>query len=177
MKHLATVSLVVISLTLVSVLGGPRQLANTETDSVGAGLVPARTSAAVAAGQGHALPLQEIRGDAGNLPTSCRSRTDVVGECLSVHGRLSVYNGTPSIRLWPIGTKRLLGIIDPKDPSNAPGPTVLPIDIKSKLDGDTNVFGDFLVCPLTRARAGRMQTVCIESAKNLVTRKHELRER
>src|SRR5262245_48301115 len=51
---------------------------------------------------------------------SCRARSDVAGKCFTVHGRLSVYNGTPSIRLWPIGTKRLLGIIDPNDASNAP---------------------------------------------------------
>ena len=76
---------------------------------------------------------------------SCRSRADVLGKCFQVHGRLSVYNGTPSIRLWPIGSKRLLGIIDPTDTSNAPGPSVLPLDIKTKLDGDTDVFGDFIV--------------------------------
>src|SRR5499427_6788103 len=60
---------------------------------------------------------------------SCRARTDLVGKCFPVHGRLSVYNGTPSIRLWPIGSKRLLGVIDPKDVSNAPGPSILPKSI------------------------------------------------
>src|SRR6185436_2347848 len=69
-------------------------------------------------------------------PETCRNRPDVVGRCSRVHGRLSVYNGTPSIRLWPLGTKRLLGIIDPNDASSAPGPTVLPVEIKNKLDWD-----------------------------------------
>jgi hypothetical protein len=101
----------------------------------------------------------------------------VTGECFNVHGRLSVYNGTPSIRLWPMGTKRLLAVIDPNDVSNAPGPTVLPVDIKSKLDWDKNVFGDFRVCPLTRPQSGRMQTVCIESGKNLIVREHKLTDR
>jgi hypothetical protein len=100
-----------------------------------------------------------------------------VGQCFNVHGRLSVYNGTPSIRLWPLGTKRLLGVIDPADVSNAPGPTILPLDIKNKLDWDKNVFGDFLVCPLTRQQPGRMQTVCIESGKNLIIREHKLTDR
>ena len=107
-------------------------------------------------------------------PESCRSRSDVAGKCFKVHGRLSVYNGTPSIRLWPIGTKRLLGIIDPTDPSNAPGPTVLPVEIKNKLDWDKDVLGEFLVCPLTHQQPSKMQTVCIESGKNLIERAHKL---
>src|SRR5215831_17601251 len=110
-------------------------------------------------------------------PQTCRSRSDVVGKCFRVQGRLSVYNGTPSIRLSPSGSKRLLGIIDPKDTSNAPGPSVLPEEIKGKLDWDKNVFGDFLVCPLTRSQPGKMQTVCIESGKNLIVREHKLTDR
>jgi hypothetical protein len=106
--------------------------------------------------------------------SSCRARSDVVGKCFSVHGRLSVYNGTPSIRLWPMGTKRLFGIIDPNDASNAPGPTVLPVEIKNKLDWDKDVLGDFRVCPLTQQQTGRMQTVCIESGKNLIERPHKM---
>jgi hypothetical protein len=101
----------------------------------------------------------------------------LTGKCFNVHGRLSVYNGTPSIRLWPLGTKRLLGVIDPADVSNAPGETILPLDIKNKLDWDQNVFGDFLVCPLTRQQPGRMQTVCIESGKNLIVSCAKLTER
>jgi hypothetical protein len=100
-------------------------------------------------------------------PESCRTRSDVVGKCFNVHGRLSVYNGTPSIRLWPIGSKRLLGILDPRDTSNAPGPSILPTSISGKLDWNKKVVGDFLVCPLTQSKPGRMQTVCIESGKNL----------
>lgn len=107
---------------------------------------------------------------------SCRNRPDVLGKCFRVHGRLSVYNGTPSIRLWPMGTKRLLGVIDPNDVSNAPGPTILPLDIKNKLDWDKDVFGDFIVCPLTRQQRGRMQTVCIADGKNLTVREHKLTE-
>jgi hypothetical protein len=105
---------------------------------------------------------------------TCRRRSDIAGKCFSVHGRLSVYNGTPSIRLWPIGTKRLLGVIDPADASNAPGPSVLPTEIKQKLDWDKEVFGDFRVCPLTNQQRGKMQTICIESGKNLTVREHKL---
>jgi hypothetical protein len=30
--------------------------------------------------------------------------------CYWAHGRLSAYDGTPSFRLWKIGTRRILGI-------------------------------------------------------------------
>jgi hypothetical protein len=79
--------------------------------------------------------------------------------------------------LWPLGTRRLLGIIDPNDVSNAPGPTILPVDIKNKLDWDKDVLGDFTVCPLTKQQAGRMQTVCIASGKKLVVRERRMTER
>ena len=105
---------------------------------------------------------------------SCRTRSEVVGTCFKVHGRLSVYNGTPSIRLWPTGSKRLLGVLDPNDASNTPGPTVLPEEIKLKLDWNKDVFGDFFVCPLSRKQPGRMQTICVESGKHLTVREHQL---
>ena len=105
---------------------------------------------------------------------SCRTRPDVVGRCFNVHGRLSVYNGTPSIRLWPIGSKRLLGVLDPTDISSVPRPTVLPDDIKQKLDWNKDVFGDFFVCPLSRKQPGRMQTICLDSGKHLNVREHKM---
>ena len=102
--------------------------------------------------------------------TSCRERSDLVGKCFTVHGRLSVYSGTPSVRLWPIGSKRLLGVFDPKDPSGELGESAFPASIKKQLDWDKFVVGDFLVCPLTRSTPGRMQTICIQSGKNLTVR-------
>ena len=104
---------------------------------------------------------------------SCRTRSDLVGKCFVVHGRLSVYNGTPSIRLWPIGTKRLLGVFDPEDISAVPDRNTIPASIGSKLNFDKDVFGNFLVCPITRSRSGRMQTVCIASGKHLFVRTHK----
>jgi hypothetical protein len=121
------------------------------------------------------LLLSTVLATSRSMPEAqtCRQRPDVTGKCFNVHGRLSVYNGTPSIRVWPMGTKRLLGVIDPDDVSSAPGPTILPVDIKNKLDWNKDVFGDFMVCPLTRQQSGRMQTVCIASGKNLVVREHK----
>lgn len=33
------------------------------------------------------------------------------------------------------------------------------------------IYGDFLVCPLTRQVAGEMQLVCVESAQHVVHRR------
>ena len=113
---------------------------------------------------------------ASQTANSCRARSDLVGKCFTVHGRLSVYNGTPSIRLWPVGTKRLLGVLDPTDISAVPGPNTIPKSIQNKLDFDKDVYGDFLVCPLKRSQPGRMQTICIESGKNLIVRPHNMKD-
>lgn len=110
---------------------------------------------------------------AGRAAKSCRARDDLVGGCFKVRGRLSVYNGTPSIRLWPVGSRRLLGVRASDDASGVPGPTSIPASVRERLDFDKEVFGDFLVCPLTRSRPGRMQAVCIESGKNLFVRRRE----
>ena len=94
--------------------------------------------------------------------------------CFWTHGRLSFYNGTPSFRIWKIGTHRLLGIYS--------GPSVN----KRSLDNENpefpanverfdllkgSIFADFEVCTLERQRPGAMQAACIESAKNIVAEK------
>jgi hypothetical protein len=81
-----------------------------------------------------------------------------------IHGRLSIYNGNPTFRIWIIGTNRILGI---------PGGDLKPADMPEELEKlftDTGiiVYGDFIVKPLTEYKPGVMQFVRIESAKNLV---------
>jgi prevent-host-death family protein len=81
-----------------------------------------------------------------------------------IHGRLSIYNGNPTFRIWIIGTNRILGI---------PGGDLEPADMPEKLEKlftDTGiiVYGDFTVTPLTEYKPGVMQFVRIELAKNLV---------
>ena len=46
-------------------------------------------------------------------------------------------------------------------------------DLAKQLDGENEILGDFLVCPFTRPRPGKMQLMCIESAKNVVVKKRE----
>ena len=100
--------------------------------------------------------------------------------CYWTHGRLGVGNGTPSYRLWKIGSHRVLGIysgpsVDRYGLDNE-GPE-LPSNVDRSL-WDTKdphfanrIFGDFEVCPLEPEKAGAMQAACIESAKNIVIKK------
>lgn len=100
---------------------------------------------------------------------SCRQHPQLVGKCFTVHGRLSVYNGAPAMRIWKVGTKRMLGISEQRFAIQ--GCRNVPEAIQNQLNQDVEVFGDFLVCPFTRPRAGEMQLVCIEDGKNLRVQK------
>jgi hypothetical protein len=93
---------------------------------------------------------------------ACASDPDIVGSCFRVHGRIAAYNGTPTLRIWPIGTDRLLGVED-----DVPVPEAL----SRRLDWEVNAYADFEVCPFAREREGEMQRVCVESAEHIVIRK------
>lgn len=99
---------------------------------------------------------------------SCREHPLVNGPCFSVHARLSRYNGTPSARLWPVGTSRLLGISEGRFALD--GYSNLPDDIARLSTFESDLFGDFLVCPFTDDTPGVMRLVCVESAESLVVR-------
>ena len=93
---------------------------------------------------------------------ACSSDPDLVGSCFRVHGRISAYNGTPTLRIWRIGTDRLLGV-----DNDIP----VPESLSRRLDWDVDAYADFEVCPFTPEREGEMQTVCVESAEHIVVRK------
>jgi len=101
---------------------------------------------------------------------ACKTKENV-SSCYWVHGRLSVYNGNPTYRLWKIGTHHLFGILSgPGSLKRNPDDGVeaeLPDNIAFRSTG-TQIFGDFEICPLERETSGEMQDACIESAKNLV---------
>jgi hypothetical protein len=92
--------------------------------------------------------------------------------CYWAHGRLSFYNGTPSYRLWKIGTKRILAIHsgpsvkrgDDRDNSNPELPVNVELAFKTPY---SQIFADYEICPLEPERPGEMQDVCIESAKKI----------
>jgi hypothetical protein len=92
---------------------------------------------------------------------ACKSDPDIVDACFKVHGRLSAWNGPHTMRIWRIGTSRILGVQD----------DIMPEDLTSKMDLDVEAYGDFEVRPFTRERSAEMRMVCIEKAENVVIKK------
>lgn len=97
--------------------------------------------------------------------TACRERPDLVGRCFAVRGRAALYNGNPTVRIWRIGTRRLLGVSQSR--CEAPECEPVPAALRDLLAWDAPVFGDFVLCPFTRPRPGVMQLVCIAAASHL----------
>ena len=89
----------------------------------------------------------------------CKTDPDVIGACFTLRGKLTAWNGSPTLRIWRVGTKRILGVNDDEP---------LPADLQSHMNWDVEAWGDFTVCPFTRERPGVMQIVCIESSKQVV---------
>jgi hypothetical protein len=106
--------------------------------------------------------------------------------CYWTRGRLSFYEGNPAYRIWKVGTKRILGIysgpdserIDALDNEHPEFPTSLDRvfgaeykrNVELKRDDPYLVgpiYADFEICPVEPEKPGTMQSVCIESAKNM----------
>ena len=96
---------------------------------------------------------------------TCREHPDLVGPCFRVRGRAAFYNGNPTVRIWKVGTRRLLGVSDSR--CQLPRCEPLPEALRALLSWEHPVFADFEVCPFTRSRPGVMQFVCIAAASNL----------
>lgn len=110
--------------------------------------------------------------------------------CYWTHGRLSIYQGNPTLRIWKIGTHRMLGIYN--GPSHFP-PHMIADDenpeLPANLDhayladrrlweregtsdhGFPDIFADFEVCPLEPEKQGWMQAACVESSRNIFVQK------
>ena len=48
---------------------------------------------------------------------------------------------------------------------------IIPENIRTQVDQDKALFGDYLVCPFTKPKENEMQMVCIEKVTNLVVKK------
>jgi hypothetical protein len=96
-----------------------------------------------------------------------------VGECLEIHGRLSVYNGGGLFRIWPVGTHRLLAVVG-ADGSCCDDKALLrpQIDkLMSTAPWTTWICANWRVCPITRQALGVMQHVCIQRAEHPVVQR------
>jgi hypothetical protein len=89
-----------------------------------------------------------------------------------IHGRLSAWNGTPTFRIWVVGTKRILGVTQNPESANSDFPEMPQdlVDVFFAQDSvfGTNIYGDFLVEPLIPDKKGAMRPVRIIAFKKLV---------
>jgi hypothetical protein len=98
---------------------------------------------------------------AGGAPTLCRT----------VHGRMMATNGTPSLRIWEVGTRHYLGVDVAEDLSLK----TLPANIRRKWLAaaprgslfDASLYGDFRVCAWKPRRNGEMEMVRVTSGHKL----------
>jgi hypothetical protein len=102
---------------------------------------------------------------ANSFDQSCREHPQLISRCFTVRGRLAVYNGAPALRIWKIGTKRLLGVSEQR--FAMAGFRNIPEEVQAKIDQNKFLYGDFVVCPFTPPRPNEMQLVCIEKVTNL----------
>ena len=94
------------------------------------------------------------------IASTCETNYRIVDECYETRGRLQAANGNPSVRIWKVGTKRVLGVRN-ENLEN------LPTKVKEEFSFGVFVFADYKVCPLTKEKPGHMQMVCVESMKNI----------
>jgi hypothetical protein len=86
----------------------------------------------------------------------------------TVHGRLSVYNGSANLRIWIVGSKRMLYICGDNTPA---------LDQINKFFGDgggwfsRDVYADFTVEPLVPDTKGHMRPVRVLAVKHVVVTK------
>jgi hypothetical protein len=105
----------------------------------------------------------------GHQPNKpCREHPNLVAPCFTVHARMRYYNGAPSVRLWPIGTDRLLGVSEGR--FDIVGYQNLPYSLRETLDRRREIYADFVVCPFTPSEPGVMRLVCVDSATKIVTK-------
>lgn len=83
--------------------------------------------------------------------------------CFKGHGRLVSYSsGSPSLRIWLIGTKRVVGLEDSTIPS------VIEPYLSATSPEYSFIYGDFELCPVEPDKPGHMRRVRMVRAENLV---------
>jgi len=106
----------------------------------------------------------------------CKGNSKLVGECFRTYGRMRFYNGTHNVRIWPIGTRRLLGVeyvpgsVENPTDEHPDGIYWMPVELSDTSTFGVEIYGDFEVCPLSKKKPGAMQFVCVESAKHLIVK-------
>jgi hypothetical protein len=101
------------------------------------------------------------------LASSAEARDRPNLPCFWVTGRLSAANGAPTWRIWPKGTRRLLGVVSRS--GDAERTDLLPASVlRLDPDFDHAIWGRYRVCPLGPDRAHAMRFVELVEARRLV---------
>lgn len=96
---------------------------------------------------------------------SCTAKGIPSDSTVKFRGRLSLWNGNPSFRIWPVGTNRLLGLS---------GSCLEALELGEWHPyHDKELWADFTVSAVTEQRAGVMQFVCIRAIERPFLRKKE----
>lgn len=94
---------------------------------------------------------------------SCTAKGVPSDSTFTFRGRLSLWNGNPSFRIWPVGTNRLLGLS---------GSCLEALELGDWHPyHDKELWADFTVSAVTEQRAGEMQFVCIRAIERPFLRK------
>jgi hypothetical protein len=92
----------------------------------------------------------------------CASRDSIfVGPCRSFRARLVPGADNIMIRIWPVGSSRLLGYADGALRCG------LPPMLELLMDEGKTVYADVSVRPVTPSHAGHMQFACVASADRM----------
>ena len=103
--------------------------------------------------------------------TTCATDQRLSGPCFKVRGRLSLWNGAPSVRIWVVGTKRILGVSEGRfTPDHY---ALLPAPLPQTLDWETDYFGSYAVCPFEPDTRGTMRLVCVAGVEGLSIRRRD----
>jgi hypothetical protein len=97
--------------------------------------------------------------------TACEASPVTHGKCLLLRGRIFRSNGTPSMRIAPINSHRILGVLPAEHED-------VPEDIRKGVTFDQDAIADMEVCPLSPASQGEMQLVCVRSVSNITFKNH-----
>ena len=87
--------------------------------------------------------------------------------CYWVAGRLQPYNGTPTYRIWPRGTNRLLGVVARDDSVMEEEDRLPPSLRKLSPRFGRQFWGEFRFCPVAPERAGWMRLGYLTAARNI----------
>gem|GEM_PF-3809014 len=88
----------------------------------------------------------------------CKGKVESLQECRWIEGTVSIYNGTPSIRIRQHKSKKVYAV----------GPAEqewMPDELKSKLTIDNEIQAHLKICPISKEKQKGLPVVCIDESK------------